>query len=551
MVKHCIEKLSLAKEIRSELVKRLNDGKYVVQKSCNSQAYNLHFGNAKTLPFCECFEWKRTKLPCKHIFAVIENGFETWESLHDNYIGSPYYNLDQHVIPGLKQDFAKPVTEESPFIHETQAIEETYFAIPKQTFPKKTKSSHCRELLGEIKSLTYLCYDNDAIEDLEDQLINIRDELKKSVPEDEGLVVEDSKEVFNFLPKMRFKEEDFSTLPKSNKKKHSRRVGAGAKRKREAGKVEVESKENKPNVIIIEEGIDLKDQANYDIPFVSPEEEISNICEDVVIVKECKPSQKIEKPVRRNLKFSEEERETILEGQMISDESINLAQNLLHEQFPGIDGFFDTTLALSNSFEIVKKWKPFIQILHTGSHHWVCVANMTPDRQENNKCILYDSLNSGTFNSTVASYICALSYCKSKVLDVQIEQVQQQSNFVDCGLFAIAFATSLAFSENPGLVCYEEGVLRHHLVECLEKNYMEPFPKLPIAHSLRCRKKHSSIEVFCSCRMPYISEAKDDPNQDMVECENCFEWYHRVCENIPAKVFESCSRVKWFCSSCC
>ena len=56
MVKHCIEKLSLAKEIRPNLVTRLNDGKY----------------------------------------AVIENDFETWESLYDSYIGSLYYNLDQH-----------------------------------------------------------------------------------------------------------------------------------------------------------------------------------------------------------------------------------------------------------------------------------------------------------------------------------------------------------------------------------------------------------------------------------------------------------------------
>ena len=236
---------------------------------------------------------------------------------------------------------------------------------------------------------------------------------------------------------------------------------------------------------------------------------------------------------------------------MLTDESINLAQNFLHQQFPEFDGLFDTSLALTNTFEVVKRYKPFIQILHTGSLHWVCIGNMKYPRMENNTCHLYDSLNSGTLTATVASQIAALTYCRDKSLKVQIEIVQQQGNYVDCGLYAIAFATSLAFGDNPSSENYNASRLRIHLSDCLEKGIMERFPTLVISRSLRCRKKTASVELFCTCRMPYNPIAKDDAMQDMVRCDKCLEWYHRLCEKIDSDVFETSNHNKWFCSNCC
>ena len=39
---------------------------------------------------------------------------------------------------------------------------------------------------------------------------------------------------------------------------------------------------------------------------------------------------------------------------MLSDESINLAQKLLKEQFPEISGFQDTVIGKTQSFDIIK-----------------------------------------------------------------------------------------------------------------------------------------------------------------------------------------------------
>ena len=54
---------------------------------------------------------------------------------------------------------------------------------------------------------------------------------------------------------------------------------------------------------------------------------------------------------------------------MLFNESINLAQNLLKEQFPELSGFQDTVIGKTQSFDIVKTNGNFIQLLDVGSLH--------------------------------------------------------------------------------------------------------------------------------------------------------------------------------------
>ena len=66
---------------------------------------------------------------------------------------------------------------------------------------------------------------------------------------------------------------------------------------------------------------------------------------------------------------------------MLSNESINLTQILLKKQFPEVSGFQDTVIGKTQSFGIVKTDGNFIQILHVGSLHWVCVANASEKKK--------------------------------------------------------------------------------------------------------------------------------------------------------------------------
>ena len=52
---------------------------------------------------------------------------------------------------------------------------------------------------------------------------------------------------------------------------------------------------------------------------------------------------------------------------------------------------------------------------------------------------------------------------------MDIKGVQQQTNSVACGLFAIVFASSLAFEEDLANVTYDSKKLQMHLIEFLDE----------------------------------------------------------------------------------
>jgi len=54
-----------------------------------------------------------------------------------------------------------------------------------------------------------------------------------------------------------------------------------------------------------------------------------------------------------------------------------------------------------------------------------------------------------------------------------------QPNYSDCGIFAIAFATSLLFNIKPNKIKYEHKLMRSHLIKILETNVIEHFSQDP------------------------------------------------------------------------
>ena len=65
------------------------------------------------------------------------------------------------------------------------------------------------------------------------------------------------------------------------------------------------------------------------------------------------------------------------------------------------------------------------------------------------------------------------------------KSVKQQGNGVDCGVYAIAFATSLAYGGNPEKESYDEKKIRPHLVECLKIGKLTVFPTIT-GEFIRC-----------------------------------------------------------------
>lgn len=105
---------------------------------------------------------------------------------------------------------------------------------------------------------------------------------------------------------------------------------------------------------------------------------------------------------------------------------------------PTIKGFQRTALGQCRNLDVVGG--EFYQVLHTGSNHWVCLSSIGCSKGPVN---LYDSL----FHDVICDDIeeQARDLLGNEFGKLSVVPVQQQFNGCDCGLFSIAYATSLVF----------------------------------------------------------------------------------------------------------
>lgn len=129
---------------------------------------------------------------------------------------------------------------------------------------------------------------------------------------------------------------------------------------------------------------------------------------------------------------------------------------------------------------------------------------------------------------------------------VHIMNVSKQAGTQDCGLFAIAFMTSLAYGNNPTTEVYRQDEMRAHLSTCFKKNVMQCFPtskKRRISGSI---VKMTKIAVYCTCRLPYYDDP--DKSENMVCCDTCNKWFHTHC--ISEELKQRVQQKNWYCEKC-
>ena len=129
----------------------------------------------------------------------------------------------------------------------------------------------------------------------------------------------------------------------------------------------------------------------------------------------------------------------------LDDIIIHTAQALLKKQFPMVGSLQPTYLAQKLAME--HQTGEFIQVRNAGNSHWMTVSTIgcAPGNIR-----VYDSLHL-MLTSTLHMVIADLMMTTKKVISVKYADVQWQSGPSDCGLFALAFATSLCNGNDPDL----------------------------------------------------------------------------------------------------
>lgn len=229
----------------------------------------------------------------------------------------------------------------------------------------------------------------------------------------------------------------------------------------------------------------------------------------------------------------------------LNDKLINAAQRILKKDINKILGWQATQCCMKLSkFCIVPHTAPFIQILHANENHWVTVSNVNVHGGSlTNTVYVYDSKKIFSVSNSLIDMVCSFFKPPTSPLHFDIINMQTQENNDDCGLFAIASATELAYGKDPCTCDWDCFKMRQHLLNCLEANSISPFPtkgKRLVRFGCRIRNPGQKTEIYCVCRMPH------DSKQAMIRCSYCTIWYHKDC----MKLNEQQCRGKWKCPPC-
>ena len=224
----------------------------------------------------------------------------------------------------------------------------------------------------------------------------------------------------------------------------------------------------------------------------------------------------------------------------LNDTIIDSAMNLLQYQFPDLEGFQSCTLAVQLDFE--RHQKLFIQIInrspHTKGTHWLTVRNINCMEDEVG---IYDSaFDDLPHNEQLV--VASLVKTEKKILKAKFSNVYMQTNGNDCGLYAIANATALAFGRDPSKEQYIPSKLREHLIQCLENKEMRPFPTAKGTSKRRkAIKKTENLQLYCVCKMP-------DTHTNYFLCDQCSDEYHPECLGLDMLQHKDRS---FICPACC
>ena len=134
----------------------------------------------------------------------------------------------------------------------------------------------------------------------------------------------------------------------------------------------------------------------------------------------------------------------------------------------------------------------------------------------------------------------------SSQFQVNLISFQQQPNAIDCGIFAIAFATDLLYGNSPSNISYEHKKTRKYLFICLQQGSFTLFSRAS-AEACKTRSFTYNLDVYCTCRDVYFKvDIEKDESYFM-----CDDWFHSMCLLIPDEIFvDEQKHESWHCVGC-
>ncbi len=133
---------------------------------------------------------------------------------------------------------------------------------------------------------------------------------------------------------------------------------------------------------------------------------------------------------------------------------------------------------------------------NSDSGHWFCVSTVGCREGDIN---IFDSAYKYLDTDSMLQ-ICAILQHSGTSIKFNNVPVQKQIGGSDCGLYAIAFATTVCLGLNPGQLLFEQDKMRAHLRTCLENGKFTIFLYKINTNWSKKKTKINKRDIFCVCR---------------------------------------------------
>ena len=349
--------------------------------------YIVDFGNEQRYCSCTCPDFKNNRMICKHFFAVIEGNHRTFNDISQLFRDHVWINLDSKLFTSssLTKTHLKSsnnterqtnlsLNQEKDLFEKCKEISNS---PPKRVHNEtlKTHRNSVRSLqidlranLKELHDLTYIVKNEDVLKIARNEIANLTRTGKVSLQkQQQSLLItrQSSKKRLkaSHSTKSCSRKRARTTKPQLTifKKRHpyTHRVGQRAEMMRQFYRARIKLSDELKKGENIQRAERLK----------KPEQEQKN--EEISIISSTKISAVKRGKCRTSSRMSSFITEQILNGEQLTDETINLALKILKKQYPSWNGFEDTTLGPIRQYSHHKK--KFIQILYS-DHHWAILC---------------------------------------------------------------------------------------------------------------------------------------------------------------------------------
>ena len=193
----------------------------------------------------------------------------------------------------------------------------------------------------------------------------------------------------------------------------------------------------------------------------------------------------------KTLNLTSDDKYLVMSGDWLNDKIVDAVNSLVSKHLG--NNTAQTTLLSQSAHGFKAVTQDSMQVLYD-NNHWVASA-----------CVKGEIVIANSLGNVVSAFVmkqlkelyAPLLVGTGGLHYVTVVECAQQPNGNDCGVFAAAFVfewTTLSIDANLS-VKFNIPLMRAHLAQCLEKETVLPFPKVPTTRSCKPRVTHK-VPVF-------------------------------------------------------